>query len=383
MLASFASDPAHSRGRLYTEKPSLYRNAFQRDKDRIVHSKAFRRLEYKTQVFVNHEGDHYRNRLTHSIEVSIITRSIARALNLSEDLAESIALAHDLGHTPFGHAGEDALQDCMDEYGGFCHNAHAIKILTQLEHRYADYNGLNLSWETIEGLTKHNGPIRDNIPHSIAAFNKIMDLDLNHYSSAESQSASLADDITYIVHDVEDGIRSRMLTIQDLRSITIVNSFIDKILHRHPDIEPSVLVYELGRKLTHLFVEDLLFISRQKIKNNNIFTIEDIRQSRDAVIDFSNEIKILSSDLKSLLFRKVYKNHKVVAVTLKCKKIVKDLFTLYFESPALLPEKWKNQIEGVDDSAKAVIISDYIAGMTDRYAIKEYQSFFNISFKTI
>lgn len=383
MLANFASDPEHSRGRLYKETPSLYRNAFQRDRDRIVHSKAFRRLEYKTQVFVNHEGDHYRNRLTHSIEVSIIARSIARALNLSEDLAESIALAHDLGHAPFGHAGEDALKASMKAYDGFCHNAHGIKILTQLEQRYAAYNGLNLSWEVIEGIAKHNGPIRDNIPYSISEFNKVMDLDLSNYSSAESQLASLADDITYIVHDLEDGIRSDMLTLADLQSIATLDSFSDQILQCHPDIELSVLVSELGRQLTHLLVEDLLFVSRQKIKSYNIVTIDDIRQNHSAVIDFSNEIKILIGDLKSLLFKKVYRNHKVVAITLKCKRILKELFELYFESTALLPEKWEKKIEGVEDSAKAVIISDYISGMTDRYAIKEYQSFFNISFKTI
>jgi dGTPase len=383
MLESYACDPKKTRGRLYEEGATPYRNEFQRDRDRVIHSNAFRRLEYKTQVFINHYGDHYRNRLTHSLEVSVIARSLARALNLSEDLAEGIALSHDLGHTPFGHSGEDALKECMKDYGGFSHNAQVIKILTFLENRYANFNGLNLTWEFLEGIAKHNGPLISNIPKSIEEYNKIRDLDLKHYSSAESQLASLADDIAYVVHDLEDGVRSKLLTIQDLRSIDVLNLSIDKILSEHPNLPPPIIIYEVGRDLTHILIEDLLETTRSNIKNYKIKTDSDVRKLGKPLVDFSEGIKILIIQVKALLFKNVYKHHKVVALTLKCQRIVKELFHIYFESPLLLPEKWNQTIKKNDDENKAIVIADYISGMTDRYAIKEYQSFFNINFKPI
>lgn len=383
MLASYASDPLKSRGRLYKEEIIEYRNEFQRDRDRIIHSNAFRRLEYKTQVFVNHQGDHYRNRLTHSLEVSILARSIARNLNLSEDLAEAIALSHDLGHTPFGHSGEDALKESMKDYGGFCHNAQVIKLLTSLENRYADFNGLNLTWEILEGIAKHNGPLKGNIPKSIEDYNKINNLELNSYPSAEAQVASLSDDIAYIVHDIEDGVRSHIITIDDLRDVEILNSAINVLNSKHDNLDPTILIYELGRELTHILLKDLITTTKSNIEKFNIETIIDVRTALFPVVDFSEEIKSLIFEIKKILFKKLYKNHKIVAITLKCQRIVKELFHIYFESPLLMPQKWSQQIVGKDDYMKAIIISDYISGMTDRYAIKEYQSFFNINFNNI
>jgi dGTPase len=383
MLASYASDPLKSRGRLYKEEIIEYRNEFQRDRDRIIHSNAFRRLEYKTQVFVNHQGDHYRNRLTHSLEVSILARSIARNLNLSEDLAEAIALSHDLGHTPFGHSGEDALKESMKDYGGFCHNAQVIKLLTSLENRYADFNGLNLTWEILEGIAKHNGPLKGNIPKSIEDYNKINNLELDSYPSAEAQVASLSDDIAYIVHDIEDGVRSHIITIDDLRDVEILNSAINVLNSKHDNLDPTILIYELGRELTHILLKDLITTTKGNIEKFNIETIIDVRTALFPVVDFSEEIKSLIFEIKKILFKKLYKNHKIVAITLKCQRIVKELFNIYFESPLLMPQKWSQQIVGKDDYMKAIIISDYISGMTDRYAIKEYQSFFNINFNNI
>jgi dGTPase len=383
MLASYASDPLKSRGRLYKEEIIEYRNEFQRDRDRIIHSNAFRRLEYKTQVFVNHQGDHYRNRLTHSLEVSILARSIARNLNLSEDLAEAIALSHDLGHTPFGHSGEDALKESMKDYGGFCHNAQVIKLLTSLENRYADFNGLNLTWEILEGIAKHNGPLKGNIPKSIEDYNKINNLELDSYPSAEAQVASLSDDIAYIVHDIEDGVRSHIITIDDLRDVEILNSAINVLNSKHDNLDPTILIYELGRELTHILLKDLITTTKSNIEKFNIETIIDVRTALFPVVDFSEEIKSLIFEIKKILFKKLYKNHKIVAITLKCQRIVKELFHIYFESPLLMPQKWSQQIVGKDDYMKAIIISDYISGMTDRYAIKEYQSFFNINFNNI
>ncbi len=384
MLAKYACDPLKTRGRLFKESPTPYRNEFQRDKDRIIHSNAFRRLEYKTQIFVNHQGDHYRNRLTHSLEVSIIARSLARALNLSEDLAEGIALAHDLGHTPFGHSGEDALKECMKNYGGFSHNAQVIKLLTSIEYRYANFKGLNLTWEFLEGIAKHNGPLKGQIPKAIENYNKINDLDLSNYSSAESQLSALSDDIAYVVHDLEDGVRSRLLTIENLRIIDPINKIINNILSEHHNLSEPILIYEVGRKLTHILINDLLAQTKSNIIKLKIETNQDIRDASCPLIDFSDEIKNLIDEIKKILFKKVYKHHKIVAMTLKCQRIIKELFNMYFESPLLLPEKWNHRIRTISsDEHKATIIADYISGMTDRYAIKEYQSFFNINFRAI
>lgn len=383
MLASYACDPRYTKGRLYQEKPTPYRNEFERDRDRIIHSNAFKRLQYKTQVFVNHEGDHYRNRLTHSIEVSCVARSVAKTLSLCEDLAESVALAHDLGHTPFGHAGEVALNECMKDYGGFSHNAHSLKILTELEHKYALYNGLNLTWEVLEGIVKHNGPITKNIPDYIENYNAEHNLELNTYPSAEAQLASLSDDIAYICHDLEDSIRAGIIDFNDLSEITFIDSYIFEVKKAYQDISSSRLIYEAIRKLTHNLIENLLTQTKHNLTKDKISNINDIRSLNYQIVDFTEQTNQEILEIKRFLFNKVYKHHHVTSMTLRCQKIVRELFKLYMDNTELLPFRWRELIDPQDPLSKAMTIGDYIAGMTDRYAIKEYQSFYNLNFNKI
>lgn len=381
MLEKYACIPEKTRGRIYPEKPTPYRNEFERDRDRIIHSNSFKRLQYKTQVFVNHEGDHYRNRLTHSIEASSIARSLCKALNLSDDLAEGVALAHDLGHSPFGHAGEEALNECMKDYGGFSHNAHSFKILTYLENKYASYNGLNLTWEVLEGIIKHNGPLAPkDFSRYIVDYDAIHNLDLTKYSSAEAQIASLSDDIAYITHDLEDSIGAEIITYKDLEEIELLAEYIHRIRNDYKDIDKARLIYEVARKLTHHLIDSLLSQTRDNIKKYKIGTESDIRDLGRPLVEFTentvNEVKLI----KELLLKKVYKHHRVVAVTLQCQNIVKSLFKLYAENINLLPFSWRQMIKDDVNNSEMSIIADYIAGMTDRYAIKQYQSFYNLKF---
>lgn len=381
MLKSYACLPENSRGRIHPEKPTPYRNEFERDRDRIIHANAFKRLQYKTQVFVNHEGDHYRNRMTHSMEVSSIARSLSKALGLSEDLAEGVALAHDLGHTPFGHAGEDMLNECMKDYGGFSHNAHAFKILTSIEQKYAAYDGLNLTWEVLEGIVKHNGPVKKSDAYSyIFEYDAEHSLDLEKRSSAESQVAALSDDIAYICHDLEDSIKAEIVSYRDLQEIAFVDKYIHDVRNQFPDINDDRLIYEVGRKLTHHLIESLLFQTQENIKKYNIKTEADIRSLDCQIVEFTEttfkEVKLI----KDFLMRKVYKHHRVASVTLQSKNVIKDLFKLYVDNIDLLPFSWRNMITESGESAKMSIIADYIAGMTDRFAIKQYQSFYNLNF---
>lgn len=381
MLKSYACLPENSRGRIHPEKPTPYRNEFERDRDRIIHANAFKRLQYKTQVFVNHEGDHYRNRMTHSMEVSSIARSLSKALGLSEDLAEGVALAHDLGHTPFGHAGEDMLNECMKDYGGFSHNAHAFKILTSIEQKYAAYDGLNLTWEVLEGIVKHNGPVKKSDAYSyIFEYDAEHSLDLEKRSSAESQVAALSDDIAYICHDLEDSIKAEIVSYRDLQEIAFVDKYIHDVRNQFPDINDDRLIYEVGRKLTHHLIESLLFQTQENIKKYNIKTEADIRGLDCQIVEFTEttfkEVKLI----KDFLMRKVYKHHRVASVTLQSKNVIKDLFKLYVDNIDLLPFSWRNMITESGESAKMSIIADYIAGMTDRFAIKQYQSFYNLNF---
>jgi dGTPase len=381
MLQSYACLPEKSRGRLYPENTTPYRNAFERDRDRIIHANAFKRLQYKTQVFVNHEGDHYRNRMTHSIEVSTIARSISKALGLCEDLAEGVALAHDIGHTPFGHAGEDVLNECMKNFGGFSHNAHSFKILTCLEQKYAAYNGLNLTWEVIEGIAKHNGPIKWKESYSyIFEYDKKHGLDLAKRSSAESQVAALADDIAYICHDLEDSIKAEIITYKDLEEIEFVDKYIHEVKNTYKDISYARLIYEVVRKLTHHLIESLLLQTRLNIKNNKIETEDDIRNLDSQIVSFTDstveEVKLI----KDFLMKRVYKHHRVASVTLQCHNVVRDLFKLYAQNIDLLPFSWREMIEENNEDSKMSAIADYIAGMTDRFAIKQYQSFYNLNF---
>ncbi len=382
MLASFASNPLHTKGRLFKETDTPYRNEFQRDKDRIIHSNAFRRLEYKTQVFVNHEGDHYRNRLTHSIEVASLARSIASALDLSEDLAECIALAHDLGHTPFGHKGEEELDSLMKDHGGFSHNAHSIKLLTMLEERYAAYNGLNLTWEVLDGIAKHNGPITLDIPEAITEYNQINDLKLSEFSSAEAQVAAFSDDIAYNGHDLEDGIRSGLFSLEDMQEIEFLYEYIYRIKKQHPSISASRVIYETVRSLNHYLINDLLTMSRYNIRKYKIETVADIRLLNKPLIEFSDEALERITSIRKFLYNNVYNNHYVVVMTMKCKKVIKDLFHIYIDTPEFLPKDWQQKIHDGKQS-KHRIISDYIAGMTDRFAIKESLSLQNSTFNNL
>lgn len=383
MLATYACDPSKSRGRLYKEQPTNYRNEFERDRDRIIHSKAFRRLQYKTQVFINHEGDHYRNRLTHSIEVATVARSIANTLNLSSDLAETVSLAHDLGHTPFGHAGEVALNECMENYGGFSHNAHTLKILTKIEKRYAAYDGLNLTWEVLEGIVKHNGPIINNIPTYIKEYNLQNDLDLGHYSSSEAQVASLADDISYISHDLEDSLGAKIIDFNHLSEIKFIDKYINDIRSQHKEITTSRLIYEVVRKLMSDMVTDVLEQTNNNLKKQKIVSIEDIRHLDYPIIDFTDQTKERINEIRQFLYNKVYKNHKLTSMTLKCQKIIKELFKVYMDNIDLLPFNWKALIIQDDEKFRAGIVADYIAGMTDRFAIQEYQDLYSCTFNNV
>lgn len=383
MLAGYATDPQRTKGRLYPEKPTPYRNEFERDRDRIIHSNAFKRLQYKTQVFVNHEGDHYRNRLTHSIEVSCVARSVAKALNLSDDLAEAVALAHDLGHTPFGHAGEEALNESMKEYGGFSHNAHSFKILTSLERKYGAYDGLNLCWEVLEGIVKHNGPLTGNIDPNISAFNSQFNLELRQYSSAEAQISSLADDISYICHDLEDSVRAGLVDLQDIEDIPPLSGYVSEVRSAFMGIKPTRLIYEVVRRLMHHLIEDLLRQTRLNIVTFNVTTGDEVRQLGRPVVDFTEKTQEEVKLIRRFLFQRVYKHNKVTSMTLRCQKIVKELFRLYMENIDLLPIQWREIIKTGDVKNKAQGIADYVAGMTDRFAIKEYESFYNLNFNKI
>ncbi|MDX1916600.1 MAG: deoxyguanosinetriphosphate triphosphohydrolase [Rickettsiaceae bacterium] len=377
MLAPYATDPSKTKGRVFQENATPYRNEFQRDKDRIIHSNTFRRLQYKTQVFVNHEGDHYRNRLTHSIEVASIARSIARDLNASEDLAECIALGHDLGHSPFGHAGEDELSACMKNYGGFCHNAHAIKLLTKLEKRYCSYEGLNLTWEVIEGIAKHNGPITGDIPIAITEYDGEHSLNLHEYSSLEAQIAALSDDITYNCHDLEDGIRANMFDIQDLLSLSSLEKIVENIMSKYPRLEKGRQMFEIVRELAHVFIEDLLYTTKENIKNYNIKTDEDVRKLGKPLASFSSKVLKLIEEIRFFLKTRVYQNHRVILTRYKCKKVVRELFNLYFNNPECMPLEWRLRAEE-GEYEKARAIADFIAGMTDRYAIEKYNALFSL-----
>ena len=385
MLAEYACNPANTKGRLYKEDTTPYRNEFERDRDRIIHSNAFRRLQYKTQVFINEENDHYRNRLTHSIEVSSVARSISRTLNLSSDLAETVALAHDLGHAPFGHAGEYALNESMKDYGGFSHNTHALKILTRLERKYASYDGLNLTWEVLEGIVKHNGPLRkDNIDDYVLEYDSINNLDLIHYSSAEAQVASLSDDITYICHDLEDSIKYRIINFDDLSEIKYVAEYIKDLKDKFKKISSSSLIYEVVRKILHHLIDSLLLETRYNIGKYKIETTLDIRNLNSQLVDFTETTRVEILEIKSFLFDKVYRHPHILSITLKCHKIINGLFKLYMDDTNLLPISWQELIDNKRNvKSKAMVISDYIACMTDRFAINEYEAFYNINFNNM
>ncbi len=384
-LASYACHPNLTRGRLHREEESYSRSVFQRDRDRIIHSAAFRRLEYKTQVFINHEGDHYRTRLTHSLEVSQLSRSLCRALKLNEDLAEALALAHDLGHTPFGHAGEDALCEVMEAFGGFDHNAQALRILTALEHRYADFDGMNLTWETLEGIAKHNGPLigenaRKNkpVPLAIAEYNERHDLELHTFASAEAQAASLADDIAYNNHDIEDGIRAGFFTLDELRIVPAVRVIIEEVDALYPSLEERRRIHEVIRRVVNVMVDDLIAQAQENIRLHKVHEAEDVRALGRPLIHFSKEMEASNAILKDFLMKRMYRHYRVNRMASKARRMVKDLFCFFHCEPECLPTDWRSKADQAGSEATARLVCDFVAGMTDRFAIQEYQRVFDI-----
>ena len=374
-LAPFASDPSASRGRLYPERPSPTRTEFQRDRDRVIHSTAFRRLKDKTQVFLFDEGDHYRTRLTHTIEVAQIARALARSLCLNEDLAEALALAHDLGHPPFGHAGERALAGVMADHGGFDHNGQSLRVVTLLERRYPRYDGLNLAWETLEGLVKHNGPLTGPLPFAIAEYAGANDLWLSTYASAEAQAAAIADDIAYDTHDVDDGLRSGLLTIEGIAEVEFVGDTLRNIRAEYANLAPERERAELVRRMITAMVEDVIAESRRRLDGLNPKSADDIRRAGHPVVGFSERMTVADRAIKARLSRDVYRHTEVMNVMDRAETVVRELFGRYREDTAALPEAWRPQSGG--DGAR--LAADFLAGMTDRYALLEHQRFFGSS----
>ena len=387
-MKPYACSSADSRGRLHDEPESKTRGAFQRDRDRIIHSAAFRRLEYKTQVFVNHEGDSYRTRLTHSLEVSQIARSVCRYLGLNEDLGETLALAHDLGHPPFGHAGEDALKEMMAPFGGFDHNAQSLRVVTKLEARYADFDGLNLTWETLEGVVKHNGPLvkkgvrEEDLPRGILDYVSSQDLELSTYASAEAQVAAIADDIAYNNHDIDDGLRAGLFTIDDLVDVPLVGPVFHEVRKLYPDLDMSRTIHESVRRLIGAMVQDLLRVTQSRIDAASPATAADIRALNEPVAQFSENMRANDKALKSFLFENMYRHYKLNRMTSKGRRVVKDLFQLLLAEPECLPTEWRVQAGKPGSRETAELVCDYIADMTDRLALDEHRRLFDLQSRT-
>jgi len=388
-LAIYASDPADSRGRLYQPGASPTRSEFQRDRDRILHSTAFRRLQHKTQVFLHHEGHHFRTRLTHTLEVSQIARSIARALSLNEDLAEAVALAHDLGHTPFGHAGERVLNARMEPWGGFDHNVQALRTVTQLENRYAEHDGLNLTWESLEGILKHNGPLTaadgtpvgkyalEGLPAGLDDIPASADLEMHTYAGLEAQAAAIADDIAYNAHDIDDAIRAKVLHIEDLRDVALVGPIVEEVLGKWPDIEPTRQTHEVQRRLITRTIEDVIRTGAAALVEEGPQSVEDVRHAGRTLIGFSPEMAEGERGLKRFLFDKVYRADTVMTHVTRSEEVVAALFD-HLMKTGDMPGRWGKAARlASDDRARARIVCDFVAGMTDPYALDLYQHLFD------
>jgi dGTPase len=376
-LAAYACHPERTRGRRHLEPEDPLRSPFQRDRDRIVHSTAFRRLEYKTQVFVSHEDDHLRTRLTHTLEVAQIARTAARALGLDEDLAEAVALAHDLGHSPFGHAGEDALDAVLAAHGGFDHNVQTLRVITLLERRYAEFDGLNLCWETLEGVVKHNGPLRGGVPPYVASYSAGHDLELTSYPGAEAQIAALADDIAYANHDLDDGLRAALFEIADLAELPLVGAAFERVAARYPGIEPPRLIHESLRRLIGLMVVDLVEETGRRLAALPRAEVAAIRSHDRPVAGFSAEVGESLQKLRAFLYSRMYGHYKVKRMQLKARQVVQELFASLLEHPDCLPPDWRARAGAPGDAQTALAIADYIAGMTDRFALDEHERLFH------
>ena len=380
MLASYASNHKNSGGRLYQEADSKNRTSFQRDRDRIIHSFSFRRLEYKTQVFMNYESDHFRTRLTHSLEVAQIARTIARKLKLDQDLAEASALAHDIGHPPFGHAGEQALNELMKKYGGFDHNAQALKILTKLEAPYAAFDGLNLTRETLASIIKHNGPIKGfETPKIITAYNKIHNLELKKYPSLEAQIAAISDDIAYNNHDIDDGIRAKLLQEKDLMQVKMIAESFAEIDQKYPQLETNKRIYEVRRIIYSKMVDDVIATTEANLKKYQIKSLTEIKNARKPLCQFSTEMGSQVTELKQILRKKLYTHPEVYLMNRKAYRLIIELFEYFMANHGSIPLEIKARFEQKKQQKdQARVICDYISGMTDRYAIEQHRKFFDL-----
>jgi dGTPase len=386
--AVYAADPGKSRGRLHAEPPSLTRNDFRRDCDRVIHATAFRRLKYKTQVFIFHEGDHYRTRLTHSLEVAQIARALARALGLDEDLSEALALAHDLGHPPFGHAGERALASCMAGHGGFDHNAQTLRVITELERRYPDFDGLNLTWETLEGIAKHNGPLTDRdgkpigryaesgLPEGFRLYNAVQDLELWSYPSAEAQLAAIADDIAYDAHDIDDGLRAGFFTVDDLAVVPLIADILAAIRQSYPRLDNERLVHELVRRLIGHMIEGVIAETRRRMQEAKPRSADEVRRAGKALAGFSPALAKADAAIKGFLYPRMYRHPRISRIMAEAEGVVRDLFERYQSHPGDLPAEWVSGAEGGEGRVSPRKIADFIAGMTDRYALTEHARLF-------
>ena len=382
-FAPYACQPDASRGRLFVERMSSFRSPFQRDRDRIIHSSAFRRLKHKTQVFVEHEGDYYRTRLTHSIEVAQVARTISGVLGLNTDLAECIALAHDLGHTPFGHTGEDALAALMAPYGGFDHNAQALRIVTRLERHYADFDGLNLTWESLEGIAKHNGPVigpnadtkhAGPLPYALAEVNAAWDMELYTHASAEAQVAAIADDVAYSHHDLHDGLRSGLFSEADLMELPVTGPAFEEVDRLYPGLEKMRRRHEALRRVFGRMVEDVIAVARGRLDSAQPKSVDEIRAMGTTMIRFSKPLYQELKAIRSFLFTRMYRAPSVVVMRNEVTEVVNGLFPLFLSRPELLPQEWRHDIEAAQGETElARIVADYVSGMTDRFALQEGQ----------
>ena len=377
MTAVYAARPTATRGRLIAEEESAFRSCFQRDRDRIIHSSAFRRLKHKTQVFVEHEGDYFRTRLTHSIEVAQVARTVAGALGLNSELTEAVALAHDLGHTPFGHTGEDALNALMAPYGGFDHNAQAVRIVTSLERHYAGFDGLNLTWETLEGLAKHNGPVVSPLPYALAEYNARHDLELHTHASAESQVAALADDIAYNNHDLHDGLRAKLFTEDDLRDLPIVGPCYAEVDAAHPGLDRVRRRHEALRRVFGIMVGDVIDRSREVLTDLEVTDVDELRRLGRPVIRFSDTLWEDLQVIRRFLFTRMYRAPRIMRMRDEVTTVVRDLFPFYMDRPEHLPDAWQPDVaQAANETERARLVADYIAGMTDRFAYQSHARFF-------
>jgi len=380
--APYAEDPFKSRGRRFKEDESRTRTPFARDRDRIIHTSAFRRLKEKTQVFVAHEGDNFRTRLTHSLEVAQVARSLATALGLDSDLAETIALGHDIGHPPFGHAGEDELEQQMKAFGGFDHNVQTFRVVTELEHRYPDFLGLNLTWETLEGIIKHNGPVTNKLGKpswkAIQKYDAEYDLGLNTWASAEAQVAALADDIAYNNHDVDDGVTAGLFTLDELMDVPLIGPILAAVKSERPDLDPRLTHLEAIRRMIGAMIDDVMGETLQRAAATGVASADEVRALDHALVAFSPDMAEDLARLRAFLHERMYRHWRVNRTRSQARRILGEMFTLFLKEPEVLPTVWFAKSQNRDEAGRARVVCDYIAGMTDRFAIEEHRKLFHL-----